>query len=98
MVVTRFEWDESKNLANQKKHGIDFADAAAMFADPLHLTVFDGFDGGEERWRTFGLVDGYALIMVAHAYRDQDGGEVIRLISARRATRYERNHYEREQG
>ena len=96
MVVTRFEWDETKNLANLKKQGIDFVDAAAIFSDPLHLTAFDEFESGEKRWKTFGVVDGYALIMVAHTYRDLDGAEVIRLISARRATRYERKHYERE--
>jgi uncharacterized DUF497 family protein len=98
MMDLRFEWDEAKNLANRIKHGISFEDAAAVFGDPWHLTVIDSHVGHEERWRTFGMVDGYAVIMVAHTFRDDDGMETIRLISARRATRQERHYYERENG
>ena len=98
MIIGRFEWDESKNLANLKKHGISFEDASEVFDDPLHITILDPSSRHEERWRTYGIVDGIALLMVAHADRDDDGAEIIRLISARRATRHERQYYERENG
>lgn len=96
MSDLRFEWDEAKNFANTQKHGVSFRDAAEVFGDPLHLTRFDSIEAGEERWRTYGVVGGIILIMVAHTYRDDEGGEVIRIISARRATRVERRFYEHE--
>jgi uncharacterized protein len=96
MTIGRFEWDESKNVANQKKYGISFEDASEVFDDPLHGTMIDPSGGYEERWKTYGIVDGIALLMVAHADRDDDGIDIIRLISARRATRHERHSYERE--
>ncbi|MEY2925740.1 MAG: hypothetical protein RL367_217 [Pseudomonadota bacterium] len=98
MTIGRFEWDESKNVANQKKHGISFEDASEVFGDPLYVTMIDPSGGQEERWRTYGIVDGIALLMVVHTDRDDEGIEIIRLISARRATRHERNYYERENG
>ena len=96
MSDLRFEWDEAKNFANTQKHRVSFRDAAEVFGDPLHLTRFDSIEAGEERWRTYGVVGGIALIMVAHTYRDDEGGEVIRIVSARRATRVERRFYEHE--
>lgn len=93
-----FEWDEAKNLSNQKKHGVSFEDAARVFGDPLMLLFPDGQADGEERWRAFGQVGGHAIIMVAHTYRTNDGHERIRIISARMATRHERQTYERENG
>ena len=98
MAIGRFEWDESKNLANQKKHEISFEDAAEVFGDPLHVTIIDPGSGHEERWKTYGIVDGFAVLMVTHTDRDDDGIEIIRIISARRATRHERQYYERENG
>ena len=98
MSDLRFEWDEAKNFANTQKHGVSFRDAAEVFGDPLHLTKFDSIEAGEERWRTYGVVAGIAVIMVAHTYRDDEGGEVIRIISARRATRSERRFYEHGNG
>ena len=98
MTIGRFEWDESKNLANQKKHEISFEDAAEVFGDPLHVTIIDPGSGHEERWKTYGIVDGFAVLMVAHTDRDDDGIEIIRIISARRATRQERQYYARVNG
>jgi uncharacterized protein len=91
-----FEWDEAKNLSNQKKHGISFEDAARVFSDPLMLLVPNGYEDGEERWRAYGQIGGLAIIMTAHTYRSDNGHEKIRIISARLATRYERQKYERE--
>ncbi len=93
-----FEWDEAKNLSNQKKHGISFEDAARVFDDPLVLLVPDGQEHDEERWRAYGQVGGTAIIMAAHTYRSRNGQEKIRIISARLATRYERQKYENENG
>ena len=91
-----FEWDEAKNLSNQKKHGISFEDAARVFSDPLMMLVTNGYEDGEERWRACGQVGGFAIVMAAHTYRFDKGHEKIRIISARLATRYERQYYERE--
>ncbi len=96
MPYERFEWDETKNLSNKKKHGVSFEDASEVFNDPFHFSTLDQFSGIEERSTTYGIVDGLVLLMVAHTYRDDSGAEVIRLISARRATRRERQCYERE--
>ena len=98
MDDVEFEWDEAKNLSNQKKHGISFEDAARVFGDPLMVLFPDGETDGEERWRAFGQVGGVAVIMVAHTYRNHDDQEKIRIISARIATRHERQAYERENG
>ncbi|WP_407658555.1 BrnT family toxin [Methylobacterium planeticum] len=68
-----------------------------MFVDPFALSEQDRIEGGEFRWRTLGLVDGVLMLLVAHAVHDaEDGSEIIRIISARRATTQERRGYEQE--
>lgn len=90
-----FSWDEIKNASNRRKHGISFDTAQRVFEDPLHLTRQDRTENGEQRWQTMGLVGGVVLILVAHTWHDtEDGGEHIRIISARRATPLERKIYE----
>ncbi|MDP9040296.1 MAG: BrnT family toxin [Acidobacteriota bacterium] len=97
MAQIRFEWDEAKNLANQRKHSLRFEEAIHVFRDPLRVSVHDRIEDGEERWQTFGLVGGVLLLMVAHTVREEDAREeVIRVISARRATAKERRRYEEE--
>lgn len=101
MISVRFEWDEAKNLSNQRKHdGVSFEDAQRVFQDPLHVSVQDRVDGGEQRWQTLGAVQGFVILVVAHTVteEDADGGsvEIIRIISARRATPRERRRYEQE--
>lgn len=97
MELIRFEWDEAKNLSNQRKHGLSFEQAAGVFRDPLQVSVQDRIENGEERWQTFGLVGGVLLVMVAHTLRQQNQAEtVLRMISARRADRRERRFYEDE--
>ena len=90
----RFEWDENKNRSNRKKHGVGFETAKLVFDDPLHISIQDRFENGEERWRTVGLAGGVVLLLVAHTTRDEDGDEVVKIISARKATRHERVRYE----
>ena len=90
----RFEWDSKKAAANVVKHGVSFTLAEEVWDDPLHIIVPDGSVDGEERWQAVGCVDGLALLLVVHTYRDRDGEEVVRIIGARRATRHERRDYE----
>ncbi|MGC9987263.1 MAG: BrnT family toxin [Terriglobales bacterium] len=102
MEHVRFEWDETKNLSNRRKHGVSFEEACQVFLDPLYVSVQDRIEGGESRWQTLGLVEGVLLLTVAHTVREEleDGAlvDVIRIISARRATRKERRRYEDENG
>jgi uncharacterized DUF497 family protein len=96
--LTRIEWDENKNLSNQRKHGVGFEEAAQVFLDPLHISRQDRIEGGELRWQTCGFTAELVLLLVAHTATeyDEDGREVevIRIISARRADRKERQRYE----
>ena len=75
--------------------GIGFGTAARVFDDPLHLSVQDRIEEGEERWQTLGMI-GPVVVLVAHAWFEDEDGEVIRIISARKATRRERLAYEQE--
>ena len=100
MTELRFTWDKAKDRTNQRKHGVGFEEAARVFADPLHLSRQDRIEGGERRWQTIGMVGGTTLLLVAHTIRENDENgrpvEVIRIISARTATRRERRRYEDE--
>ena len=102
MTSVRFEWDEAKNLSNQRKHdGVSFETACQVFQDPLHVSTQDRIESGEQRWQTVGAVQGFVILLVAHTItEDDDGGsvEIIRIISARRATPRERRRYENENG
>lgn len=89
-----FEWDEAKAGTNVRKHGVRFEDAMLAFADPFALVDQDRIAGGELRWQTLGLVGGILLLLVAHTVRSEAEDEVIRIISARRATRKERQRYD----
>ncbi|HEY5054541.1 MAG TPA: BrnT family toxin [Acidobacteriaceae bacterium] len=99
MSSLRFEWDEAKNAANQRKHGVSFELASQAFDDPLYLSAPERIEDGEERWQTFGLVNDVLLLMVAHTIREDDTPELIetiRIITARKATPSERRRYENE--
>ena len=102
MIGIRFEWDEAKNLANQRKHGVSFQLASKVFLDPLFVSIKDRIQDGEQRWRTYGEVEGWLLMMVAHTVREKEADgrlvEVVRIISAREVSRRERRHYEDENG
>lgn len=92
-----FEWDPVKARTNVTKHGITFEQAAAVFTDPMALTIFDEDNSGddEDRWITLGQANGQHYLVVVHTYRDQQGDTVtIRLISARAATKHEIKQYE----
>lgn len=91
--VPRFEWDPEKARINQGKHGVAFEDAALVWSDPMHLVQFDRIEDGEERWHALGMAAGIVLLLVVHTYPGDDE-DVIRIVSARRATRQERKAYE----
>jgi uncharacterized protein len=89
----QFTWDPQKAAAQLRKHGVGFPEAATAFADPLSLTIADpDHSVGEERFVLIGPSERRRLVVVAHIER----GELIRIISARPATRSERKTYEEE--
>lgn len=91
-----FEWDDAKAALNLRKHGIAFEDAAYVFLDPGRVDMVDDRDDyGEERWLSIGWVNP-ALLVVAHAERGIYG-DVIRIISARKANAQERAFYHEAQ-
>jgi uncharacterized DUF497 family protein len=90
----RFEWDDAKNAANKKKHGVSFEEARSVFYDERALLKEDPDDShGEDRFVLLGLSGTLRTLVVCHCYRRRDS--VIRIISARRADRTERAAYER---
>ncbi|MFO7687711.1 MAG: BrnT family toxin [Desulfobacterales bacterium] len=86
-----FEWDKSKDKENQSKHGIPFADTFGVFEDPNAATIED-FRSGEQRYVTIGMDAFGRILVVVYSSR----GENIRIISARKAVRYEVKQYEGE--
>lgn len=92
--MTRFAWDEKKSRGNLKKHKVSFEAAKLVFEDPRAISRLERIENGEERWQTVGLAGGFALLFVAHTWREENGEEVLRIISARKATAYERAIYE----
>lgn len=95
----KLEWDEKKNKENTKKHSISFSEASEVFDDPLNLSALDRrFDYHDERWITFGKTKSGKVIAVGHLYwlSENDGEEHIRIITARKATKKEREQYEEE--
>ena len=90
----RFVWDEGKSRNNLAKHQVSFETAKLVFDDPFAISIQDRVVEGEERWQTLGLVGGVVILLVAHTYQDEGGEEVIRILSARKATPREREFYE----
>ena len=90
----RFQWDPNKAKLNLRKHRVSFEEATTAFRDPLSATGDDPeHSTGENRFITFGLSSKGRLLTVSHTER----GESIRIISARLATKQERNIYEESQ-
>ena len=86
-----FEWDEAKRNSNLRNHDIDFVGIEKVFEGETVTILDDRFDYGEERFVTFGLLDG-RVVAIAHT----ETGEVIRVISARKATKNEESSYFKE--
>lgn len=83
------EWDDNKAIVNRRSHGVDFADAATVFDDPLAVTMSDT-STDEERFLTLATDALGRVLVVIYTWR----GETIRLISARKATNRERQQYD----
>jgi uncharacterized DUF497 family protein len=90
----RFEWDANKNRSNLKKHGLDFETASAVFDDPNALSIPDRIENDEERWQVIGSIENMFIVLVAHTIRLENEEEVVRIISARAASKTERRAYE----
>jgi uncharacterized DUF497 family protein len=82
----RFTWEPNKNRKNIRNHSIDFNDVPSMFDFPMLTTVDNRKDYGEERWIGIGFLKGIIAVV---AYTEDDELEEIRIISARKATKYE---------
>ena len=92
MEVIQFEWDENKNHINQHKHNISFEEAKTVFYDDEALVIDDpDHSEAEERFIILGLSHKANLLIVCHCYRASD--TVIRIISARKATKTESQFY-----
>ena len=91
-MALRFEWDERKGAINRRRHGVAFEEAETVFADE-HALLLDDPDhsAGEDRFILMGIGHSLRVLLVFHCHRE--GGEVIRIISARKATARERRQY-----
>ena len=87
-----FEWDEVKREENLSKHSLDFLDAPALFSGPM-LTLLDTReDYGEDRWIGIGILGSICVVV---AFTERSDGEVIRIISMRKALNHERKDFEK---
>ena len=90
----RFEWDAAKVDVNLRKHGVSFEEAASVFYDGLAVEFYDDQNSGwEDRILLLGVSASLRLLMVCHCYRAEES--VIRIVSARKATRNEAKFYPR---
>ena len=91
--MIRFEWDASKATANLRKHRVSFTEAKSVFYDEFAVQFFyDEHSSDEDRFLLLGLSSGTRLLIVCHCERDD--GEIIRIISARKATQRESAFYQ----
>lgn len=92
MQYIRFQWNERKSLINQRKHGVSFHEAESAFHDPQARVMADPeHSEDEERFLLLGMSRRIRVLVVCHCYRETE--EVIRIISARRATKKETAQY-----
>ena len=88
-----FEWDDAKAASNLKKHRVSVDEAVTVFGDSLAITFPDtDHEDGEYRSRTYGMSSSGRLLVVVHTERRSN----VRIISARKATKYEKNIYEKD--
>lgn len=94
MSDLHFAWDETKNKTNKRKHGVAFEEAQTVFFDELAMEFFDSAHSrDEDRFLLLGQSFSLRTLMVCHCFRES--GDVIRIISARKATAKERRKYQR---
>lgn len=91
--MIRFDWDETKNRRNRAKHGVWFEEAQSVFDDSRCRVFHDPEHSEEEdRFLILGMSSAARILVVVHCYRESDS--IIRIISARKATKREANYYE----
>ncbi|MEE8484365.1 MAG: BrnT family toxin [Nitrospinota bacterium] len=89
-----FEWDPEKEKINRRKHKATFFDACYVFSDKYMLTLYDeDHSDDEDRWITMGQSLEGSILVVIHTYRKIRRKESVRIISARKATKYEEKQY-----
>ena len=89
-----YEWDEVKAQLNIAKHGVSFDEAKSVFGDEFGLVIFDEeHSQGEERFLLLGQSARSRILLVVHCYKD---GDIIRIISARKATKNEQKQYKEQ--
>lgn len=99
MNVQNFQWDEEKRRSNIGKHGLDFRDAARVFEAPAIMRLDLRLAYGEDRWRVLGLFNGLPVVLIlAESNSGENGDELLRVISMRKATRHEEREYVRQIG
>jgi uncharacterized protein len=92
MTPLRFEWDERKNRENRRKHGVSFEEAQTIFYDDNAIEFYDDqHSEWEDRFLLLGASSRLRMLIVCHCLRE--GGEVIRILSARKAMAREKKHY-----
>lgn len=92
MKAIKFEWDEKKNIANQKKHHVSFEEAKSVFYDESARLIHDpDHSADEDRFIILGFSTKLRLLVVVHIYKEND--ELIRIISARKASKSEQKYY-----
>jgi uncharacterized protein len=91
--MIKFEWDTAKANSNKKKHGVSFEEAQSVFYDEFAVQFFDDKSSElEDRFLMLGFSDEARLLIVCHCERNQ--GNIIRIISARKATKIESKYYQ----
>ena len=92
-MTIRFVWDEQRNISNQRKHGVSFEEAQSVFYDEFAVQFFDEDNSvSEDRFLMLGFSEEARLLIVCHCERNQ--GNIVRIISARKATKNESNYYQ----
>ncbi|MEO1082510.1 MAG: BrnT family toxin [Pseudomonadota bacterium] len=93
--MIRFSWDPAKAKSNLRKHGVSFEEARSVFYDECALQFYDDASLGEDRFVLLGLSNQARILIVVHCERGEETEE-LRIISARKATKSERQYYEGE--
>jgi len=87
----KYLWDKKKNEANLSKHGLDFSDVPKIFEHPTVKNLDMRYAYGEDRWIIIGLLTSHTIAVVVYVEKTED---TIRIISARKANKYEEKYYQ----
>ena len=92
----KFEWDKNKEKTNIQKHGVTFEQASYVFSDPYALNKYDNeHSENEDRWLLLGKSLNEIILIVVHTFKNRNDFELVRIISARRATKIEKQIYQK---